>query len=69
MAARWGQRRALSRVINGLQRLLMWATLYPYNMQQYQHYANLRKLENKHAIAQRIRDVLGLDPLIRKMVP
>ncbi|EIW65359.1 uncharacterized protein TRAVEDRAFT_42733 [Trametes versicolor FP-101664 SS1] len=69
MAARWGQRRALSRVINGLQRLLMWATLYPYNMQQYQHYANLRKLENKHAIAQRIRDVLGLDPLTRKMVP
>ncbi|EIW65360.1 uncharacterized protein TRAVEDRAFT_33897 [Trametes versicolor FP-101664 SS1] len=68
MAARWTQRRGLFRPINGMQRLLMWSTLYPATMQTYQHYSNLRGLEAKRAIAKRIREKLGIDPLISKMI-
>lgn len=68
MAARWTQRRGLFRPINGLQRLLMWSTLYPATMQTYQHYSNLRGLKAKRAIAKRIREKLGIDPLISKMI-
>ncbi|OJT15619.1 hypothetical protein TRAPUB_5947 [Trametes pubescens] len=61
MVARWTGRRSLLRPMNGLQRLLLWASIYPSFMKPYQHYAYLRGFEKKHQYAQDIRNSVGLD--------
>ncbi len=47
--------------MNGLERLLLWASIYPSFMKPYQHYAYLRGFEKKHQYAQDIRNSVGLD--------
>ncbi|KAI0816903.1 hypothetical protein BC628DRAFT_1405177 [Trametes gibbosa] len=68
MAARWTQLRAVFRPMNGLQRLLLWATIYPDTMQRYQHYSYLRGLRNKKVMADHLRKKLNLDRNIYRMV-
>lgn len=68
VAVRWAGRRSLFRPVNGLQRLLLWAALYPDLIQAHQHYAYLRGFKNKQRLAQSIRDKLGLDANNRPIV-
>lgn len=61
MAARWTGRRSLFRPINGVQRLLLWASIYPSFMKHYQHYTYVRGFENKHQYAQDLRKAFNVD--------